>query len=72
MKHFGEHPSWIYLNHEHFCEILASEHIWSYVQVDWQTGKPRTILGMQYKIEHDRKEIEVHSKEKTNGKTEKD
>ena len=54
------YPNLLHLNHDHYCEIMKSKHFMNYVQVDFLTGKPETILGMQYQIKDDLIEMEVH------------
>lgn len=53
-------PTRLYLNHKHYCDIMMTEHYMQYVQIDFLTGKPETILGMQYQIKDDLIEMEVH------------
>ena len=53
VKHLGKHPNWLYLNHEHFYRLKESDEFCKYGIFD------ETILGMQYQIRKDQKEIEV-------------
>jgi len=59
VKNSGKHPNWLYINHDHYYQIMSLQHIHSYAQIDQQFGKPKTILGMQYEIKKDLEEIEV-------------
>ena len=53
-------PTRLYLNREHYYEIMKSKNFMQYVQIDFSTGKLEAIMGMQYQIKDDLIEMEVH------------
>ena len=58
VKHLGELPTVLMLNHEHYYEIMAAKDCSAYVTVDLDNGE-KTIMGMEYQIKDDIEEITV-------------
>ena len=59
IEHHGKYPSWICLNPDHYHAIKPAFNFWAFAEMDWGTGQPGTIMGMQYLIKADLMEIEV-------------
>lgn len=59
MKHFRESPTMLILNHEHYYEIIKIKNYFDYVKIDSVNGCPKAIMGMEYQIKDDIKEMIV-------------
>jgi len=59
MKHHGESPTVLMLNHEHYMSIMEVKDYRNFVEIDYRVGRLKTIMGMEYQIRDDVKEIKV-------------
>ena len=61
LGHYGKSPNWIYMNHDSFYKLKALADYYKYLEMasDPTERQPKSIMGMNYRISEEYKEITV-------------